>query len=62
MGATDAAATVDAGVDPSLVDTIQHIEEGDVVVNDDSRTWDVTDIVDRAIYDPIDARESKRVC
>jgi len=39
MGATDTAATVDAGVDPALVDTIQHIEEGDVlVVNGDSRT------------------------
>ena len=63
MGATDTAAPVDAGVEPSLVDTIQNIEDGDVlVVNGDSRTWDVTDVVDRAIEDPNDARESKRVC
>jgi len=63
MGATDATATADAGIDPALVDTIQRIEEGDVlVVNGDSRTWDVTDVVDRAIEDPNDARESKRVC
>jgi len=63
MGATDTAGPVDAGVEPSLVDTIQNIEEGDVlVVNGDSRTWDVTDVVDRSIEDPNDARESKRVC
>jgi hypothetical protein len=63
MGATDTTATVDAGVDPALVETIQNIEDGDVlVVNGDSRTWDVTDVVDRPIEDPNDARESKRVC
>ncbi|WP_158600498.1 hypothetical protein [Haloarcula sp. Atlit-7R] len=33
---------VDTGVDPPLVDTIQRIEVGYVlVVNGDSRTWDI---------------------
>ncbi|EMA09749.1 hypothetical protein G9463_10120 [Haloarcula sp. JP-Z28] len=63
MGATDTAATVDAGVEPSLVDTIKNIEEGDLlVVNGTSRTWDVTDVANRTIEGPNDARESKRVC
>jgi hypothetical protein len=61
MAATD-TASVDAGADPALVETIQGIEEDDVlVVNGDSRTWDVTDVVERPIDDPTDARESKRV-
>ena len=59
MAVTD---TADAGSDPALVETIQAIEEGDVlVVNGDTRTWDVTDVVERAIDNPTDARESKRV-
>lgn len=61
MAATDRSSS-DTGVDPALVETIQGIEEGDVlVVNGDSRTWDVTDVVERSIDDPTDARESKRV-
>jgi len=32
-----------------------------LVVNGDTRTWGVTDVVERAIDDPTDARESKRV-
>ncbi|GCF16073.1 hypothetical protein Harman_40080 [Haloarcula mannanilytica] len=56
------AAGVDAGAAPALVETIQAIEEGDVlVVNGDTRTWDVTDVVERSIEDPTDDRESKRV-
>ncbi|RKS75815.1 hypothetical protein BDK61_4332 [Haloarcula quadrata] len=63
MGVTDTTETANARVDPALVDTIQAIEEGDLlVVSGDSRTWDVTDVVDRSIEDPSDARESKRVC
>ncbi|WP_336339501.1 hypothetical protein [Haloarcula brevis] len=59
MGVTE---TPDASTDPALVETLQGIEEGDVlVVNDDTRTWDVTDVVERTIDDPADARESKRV-
>jgi len=59
MAVTDAA---DAGVDPAMVETLQAIETGDVlVVNGDTRTWEVTDVVERAIDDPTDARESKRV-
>jgi len=59
MAVTD---TADGGSDPALVETVQAIEEGDVlVVNGDTRTWDVTDVVERAIDDPTDAHESKRV-
>ncbi|NLV08307.1 hypothetical protein GOC83_19505 [Haloarcula rubripromontorii] len=59
MAVTD---SVDAGVGPALVETIQDIEAGDLlVVNGDTRTWDVTDVVERAIEDPTDDRESKRV-
>lgn len=59
MAVTDAS---DAGVDPAMVETLQAIETGDVlVVNGDTRTWEVTDVVERAIDDPTDARESKRV-
>ncbi|MDS0280364.1 hypothetical protein NDI85_21495 [Halomicroarcula sp. S1AR25-4] len=61
MGMTDTAG-VDTAADPALVETIHAIEEGDVlVVNGDTRTWDVTDVVERTIEDPTDAREAKRV-
>ena len=53
----------DAGVDEEIVSTIEAIEEGDLlVINDDARTWDVTDVVDRPIEDPADERVHKRVC
>ena len=59
MAVTD---SVNAGAPPAFVETIQAIDTGDVlVVNDDTRTWDVTDVVDRDIKDPTDDRESKRV-
>jgi len=32
-----------------------------LVVNGGTRTWDVTDVVERPIEEPTDARESKRV-
>jgi hypothetical protein len=52
------AAGVDVGAAPALVETIQAIEAGDVlVVNDDTRTWDVTDVVVRDIEDPTDDRD-----
>jgi len=50
MAVTDAA---DAGVDPATVETLQAIEAGDVlVVNGDTRTCDVTDVVERTIDGP----------
>ena len=54
--------TADISTDSALVEILQSVEVGDVlVVNGDTRTWDVTDAVERAIDDPTDARESKRV-
>jgi len=49
-------------VDGELVRTIEAVEEGDfLVLNDDSRTWEVTDVVDQHIEDPTDDCRSKRV-
>ncbi|WP_277543809.1 hypothetical protein [Haloarcula laminariae] len=65
MGAIDSAAPdgPDGAVDGELVRTIEAVEEGDfLVINDDTRTWEVTDVVDRAIEDSTDDCQSKRVC
>jgi hypothetical protein len=54
MGAIDTAApdSTEGTVDGALVQTIEAVEEGDfLVLNHDTRTWEVTDIVDRAIED-----------
>jgi len=64
MGAIDTAVTdsPDATVDGEIVQTIEAVEEGDfLVLNVDSRTWEVTDVVDRPIEDPAYDRQSKRV-
>ncbi|GAB3678956.1 hypothetical protein [Halopiger thermotolerans] len=46
---------------PELADTVTGIDENDLlIVNGDSRTWEVTDIVDRKFDDQDDDRESKR--
>jgi len=63
MAATDTPAERSDSVDPELVDTIQSVTEGDfLVVNDRSRTWEVTDVVERPFNEPADPRESRRVC
>ncbi|WP_324666084.1 hypothetical protein [Haloarcula sediminis] len=64
MGAIDTAVPddPDGTVDGELVQTIEAVEEGDfLVLNGDSRTWEVTDVVDRPIEEPADDRQSKRV-
>lgn len=62
MAATDTAlaSDPDAGVDDELVHTIE--EDDILVVNGNSQTWDVTDVVKRSIDDPADERLHKRVC
>jgi len=60
IGSTASAATKQLRQD--LVTTIEAIEEGDLlVINDDTRTWEVTDVVERSVDDPSDARVGKRV-
>ncbi|MFC7076095.1 hypothetical protein [Haloarcula halophila] len=55
-------ATTTDSCDPELVATIQDVTEGDIlVVNDDHRTWEVTDVVERPIDDPTDDRQHKIV-
>lgn len=64
MGAIDTAVpdSADGTVDGELVQTIEAVDEGDfLVLNGDSRTWEVTDVVDRPIEEPADDRLSKRV-
>lgn len=65
MGVTDSPTSTDPNhaVDDKLAATIEAIEEGDpLVINGDSRTWDLTYVVDRPIEDPVDERVHKRVC
>jgi len=56
-------ADTDTRATPAQVETIEDLVEDDIlVVNGDTRTWEVTDVVDRSIDTADDAREHKRVC
>jgi len=55
-------ARADPRIGPSLVQTIDSIEEhGLVVLNGGCRTWRVTEVVDELFGDPEDRRRRKRV-
>jgi len=63
MAATETSSETSDHLDPELVDTIRDITEGDLLmVNDDTRTWEVTDVSEQSIDAPDDPRQSKRVC
>jgi len=64
MSSIDTAVSdsTDGAVDGELVQAIEAVDEGDfLILNGDSRTWEVTDVVDRFIEDPADDGLSKRV-
>lgn len=53
----------DLAVGGELFATIEAVDEGNLlVINDGTRTWEVTDVVDRSVEDPADERCHKRVC
>jgi len=63
MAATETPSEASGHLDPELVDTITAITEGDLLlVNDDTRTWEVTDVSEQSLEAATDSRQSKRVC
>lgn len=63
MSETSPLTESDDCVDPELVDTITAITEGDLLlVNDDTRTWEVTAVSEQSLEDVTDSRQSTRVC